>query len=65
MPEWFTVDLVIVVVTSFIAIAALGRLMLLKRYQLLDELQRQAQAAQRKRTNEERQAAHNAANQAV
>jgi hypothetical protein len=61
MVEWFTPDVLIVLVTVFIAITTLGRLMLKKRNQLLNELSRQAQAAERKRKREERKAASRAA----
>ncbi len=65
MVEWFTPDVFIVLITAFIAISALGRLMLKKRNQLLTELSRQAQAAERKRKKEERKAAFEAANQST
>ena len=61
MLDWFTPDVFIVLVTVFIAISALGRLMLRKRNQLLNELSRQAHAAERKRKIEERKAANQAA----
>lgn len=61
MIEWFTPDLFIVLIVGFIAISALGRLMLKKRNQLLHELTRQAQAAERKRKMEERRAASQSA----
>lgn len=53
MIEWFTPDLFIVLITVFIAISALARLMLRKRNQILSEFSHQAQRADRKRKIEE------------
>jgi hypothetical protein len=61
MVEWFSADVFIVLVTVFVAISALGRLMLKKRNQLLAELTHQARAAERKRKIEERKKNNQAA----
>lgn len=53
MVEWFTADLFIVLITVFIAISTLARLMLRKRNQILTELTTQAQRAERRRKLEE------------
>ena len=53
MVEWFTPDLFIVLITVFIAITTLARLMLRKRNQILHEFSLQSQRAERKRKLEE------------
>jgi hypothetical protein len=61
MIEWFTPDGFSVLFSITIAISTLARLMLQKRNQLLNELTRQARAAERKRKIEERKAANQVA----
>lgn len=52
MVEWFTPDLFIVLITVFIAITSLARLMLRKRNQILHEFSLEAKRAERKRKRE-------------
>jgi hypothetical protein len=49
MVEWFQPDLFIVLITVFVAVSALVRLMLQKRNQILNEFSIEARRAERKR----------------